>query len=113
MLSVCWAWLVVYPGLLQLHLVLTRRIVALSAGEYLQSLAPGLGGAALMVLGMAVTLPLGLHQYGALTSLSVWLLVGAGIYIAYLRVVLKVELRDLVPNKQLASASGTSAVKAS
>lgn len=100
-LSVCWVWVILYPLFLQMHLILARRIIALGVIEYLQSLAPGLGGALLMLVGMAVTLPLRLREYGALPSLFASGVVGLAVYSLYLRVVLKIGLRDLVPRRQL------------
>ncbi len=99
-LSVCWAWLVAYPGLLQLHLVLTRRITPLATLEYLRALLPGLGGAALMLLAMLCLRPLELQAYGPVPSLIGSAAAGLGVYALYLRLALKVRLRDLAPTKQ-------------
>jgi len=100
-LSVCWAWIVVYPGLLQLHLVLTRRIMPMGTLEYLRALAPAFGGATAMVLAMAATVPLELHRSGPLVSLLIWAAVGLGVYAGYLRLVLKIGLSDLAPERQV------------
>jgi teichuronic acid exporter len=102
-LSVCWAWVVVYPGLLQMHLWLTRRIIPLGTIEYLRALAPGVGGVAVMIGGMAVVItPLSIFLRGHhLTSVIVCFAVGVGSYAAYLRYILKIGFRDLVPKKQL------------
>lgn len=103
-LSVCWAWLAAYPALLVMHLNLTRRITPLGVVEYLKALAPGLVGAGLMIGAMAVTVPLGAHSYGSLVSLVIWVISGAGMYALYLRIALKIGLRDLVPRKQVQPA---------
>lgn len=100
-LSVCWAWILVYPLLLELHLVLTRRIMPMTTLDYLRALAPAVGGVAVMVLGMAVTIPLDLHETGPLLSLSIWAAVGLGVYAAYVRLVLRVRLADLAPKRQV------------
>jgi len=104
-LSTCWAWILVYPVLLQLHLVLTRRILPLGTLEYLKALVPAIGGALAMILAMAVTIPLKLHLYGHLLSVIVWAAVGLGAYLVYLRVVLKMRFKDLLPSKQKAAAA--------
>jgi O-antigen/teichoic acid export membrane protein len=105
MLSVCWAWIAAYPGLLRLHLALTRRITPLRTLEYLKALAPGLGGALLMVLAMVATLPLRLHEHGHVVSLLSWAVVGLGVYALYLRVALRIGLKDLAPKKQVATTT--------
>jgi O-antigen/teichoic acid export membrane protein len=96
-LSVCWAWVVVYPGIIQMHLWLSRRIISLGTMEYLRALAPGVVGAAVMLLGMAVVTPFsGYFRVHHLTSFLVCLAIGLGTYASYLCYVLKINLRNLV-----------------
>ncbi len=103
MLSVCWAWIVAYPALLQMHLTLTRRITPLPTVTYLRALAPGLVGALLMSGTMALVNTLDVARYGHLTALMTLAAIGLGTYAIYLRVALKITLRDLAPSKQAAA----------
>lgn len=104
LLSVCFAWLFAYPLLLGWHLVLIHRSIALSPVTYLRSLASGL----------APALPLALGQWGA-SQLATWLGLGPStlllllvaalvIHSGYLRWVLKVRWRDLLPKRAPHSA---------
>jgi O-antigen/teichoic acid export membrane protein len=98
-LPVCWAWILVYPALLTMHLGLTKRIMPFATFGYFKALFPGLAGAAVMLLVMACTIPLGLHRFGHVASLVIWALSGVGAYTLYLRVALGVGFQDLVPKK--------------
>lgn len=106
-LSVCWAWVLAYPMLLQLNIVMTRRITPLTWPEYLRALTPGIGGALVMSVGMLATRPLELGTWGHLPSLIGTALVGITTYAAYLRIVLGVHLRDLAPKPATIATEST------
>lgn len=108
-LSVCWAWLIAYPVLLQLSMTLTRRITPLTWRDYMRAIAPGIGGTAVMVLAMSATQPLGVRSWGHLPSLIVTLVAGVASYGAYLRLTLGIRLRDLAPARQAAPVPSTPA----
>lgn len=102
-LSVCLAWLGVYPLLLAGHLVVIQRFVSLRPLVYLKALAPGLGAITSMVLGLAalewlwafVSPPLASRRHLVLLELIAAVLVGLSIYVAYLRWVLRMRWSQL------------------
>jgi O-antigen/teichoic acid export membrane protein len=103
-MAVCWAWIAMYPALLCMHLVFTRRLVPLRMLEYVRAFAPSLGGVLVMLAAMGVAVLSGVRTQGHLFALVVFSLVGLGAYTAYLRLALKIRLRDLVPKRQPAPA---------
>jgi hypothetical protein len=107
-LSVCYAWVLVYPLFLLGHLVVIRKLIALEAWPYLRAFAAGLGPVVPMVLGLMLLRQLtrGLH----LPVLELGAFVGAGllIYWAYLRWVLGLRFRELVPKRSRAEAAASS-----
>jgi O-antigen/teichoic acid export membrane protein len=105
MMSVCWTWLAAYPLLLCVALTLTRRIMPITTLEYLRAFLPGVAGALVMIAAMKAALSAGLGQYGLVLAIAGLATVGLAAYASYLRVALKIGLRELVPKKQLAPAS--------
>ena len=59
-----------------------------------------------MIAAMNAAIQLGVRQYGHLLALLGLAAVGLATYAAYLRIVLKIGLGELVPKKQLAAAPG-------
>ncbi|HVZ33479.1 MAG TPA: oligosaccharide flippase family protein [Polyangiaceae bacterium] len=104
-LSVCLAWLLVYPLILLGHVVWTHRWMSLGVGRYFSALAPGLGAAATMIVGLqAVRRVLPVHQQG-LTELLALASLGVVIYLAYLRWILKTRLSEFLPRRGARSGS--------
>jgi O-antigen/teichoic acid export membrane protein len=107
-LSVCYAWVLVYPLFLLGHLIVIRRMIALEAWPYLRAFAAGLGPVVPMVLGLSLLgkltqgLDLGVLELGS--SVAVGLL----IYWAYLRWVLRLRFRELLPKRARADESASS-----
>lgn len=103
-LSVCYAWVVVYPLLLIGHLVVIRSLIGLAAAPYVRALAAGLGPVLPMALGLFLlgrfthTMPARLLELGSFIA------VGLVIYWAYLRWVLGVRFRELLPKRSRAEA---------
>lgn len=97
--SVCWAWVLAYPGLIAMHLAFTRRVTPLRTFEYLRVFLPGVGGALFMLGSMSALEALGIGAAGPLVSVFSYAAVGCGVYAGYLRVVLKIGFGDLVPKK--------------
>ena len=98
-LSVCYAWLFAYPLFLCGHLLLSRRFVGLAPFAYLRALAAALGSVVPMALAaFAAKRLLASVQLPALT-LGVLALVVLAFHAGYLRWVLKVRWRELVPRR--------------
>lgn len=97
-LSVCWVWLGAYPLLLGWHLALARRFMQLGPVSYLRAQLPGAAAAALIALGLRAigallpSLPFGIE-------LALQVVVGLGLYAAFLRWVLRMRLADLLPRR--------------
>ena len=98
-LSVCLAWLFAYPLLLSWHLSLIRRFIALDASQYLRSFASGLGPGPCMVLGLYLLSQLTAKAAPGWLELAAFAIFGLLIYTSYLRWVLKVRWRNLVPKR--------------
>jgi O-antigen/teichoic acid export membrane protein len=96
-MSVCYAWLFVYPLFLVGHLQVARRLIGLEAAPYLRALGAGLGPALPMALGLAawgrVSPGLGVFE------LVSFVLLGLVIYWGYLRWVLGVRFREILPKR--------------
>jgi O-antigen/teichoic acid export membrane protein len=107
-MSVCYAWLLVYPLFLIGHLQVARRLIGLEAAPYLRAFAAGLGPALPMALGLwlwgSLSQPLGL---GALRLVS-FVLLGLAIYWGYLRWVLGVRFREILPKRSRGEAAARS-----
>lgn len=107
-MSVCYAWLLVYPLFLIGHLQVARRLIAFKAAPYLRAFAAGLGPALPMALGLwlwgRLSQPLPL---GALRLVS-FVLLGLAIYWGYLRWVLGVRFREILPKRSLGEAPARS-----
>jgi O-antigen/teichoic acid export membrane protein len=103
-LSVCYAWLLVYPAVLCAHLIVIRRLIALEARPYLRAFAGGLGPVIPMVIGLLVLrevtheLELGLIELGA------FIVAGLLIYWAYLRWVLGLRFGEILPKRSRVDA---------
>lgn len=107
-MSVCYAWLLVYPLFLIGHLQVARRLIALEAAPYLRAFAAGLGPALPMALGLWLwgSLSQGL-PLGALRLVS-FVLLGLAIYWGYLRWVLGVRFREILPKRSSGEAAARS-----
>jgi O-antigen/teichoic acid export membrane protein len=95
-LSVCFAWLLVYPLLLGWHLLLMRGLIGLEPLRYLRALATGLGPGPVMLVGLYLLREALGDTHGVLAP-CVLAVAGLGIYAGYLRWVLKIEWRELLP----------------
>lgn len=103
-LSVCYAWVLVCPLVLAGHLLLTRKLIGLPIGAYLKNLVAGLGPIPFIVAGLLLLdRVLRISQTGP-AHLALLALVALLLHWAYLRWVLQVRLRDLLPQRR-ASAS--------
>jgi hypothetical protein len=98
-LSVCYAWLFAYPFLLGWHLVLSHRLIALAPLEYLRALASGLAPALPLALGLflvsRLTAGAGLGWLALVVFAATTIIIHSG----YLRWVLKVHWREIVPKR--------------
>jgi len=103
-LSVCLAWLLVYPLILGWHVWLSKRLIGLDAPSYLRAVAPGWGAAACMVVGLSGLRRVLPAQHLGLLSLVLFALAGVAIYLAYLRWVLKMRASELFPRRGAAAA---------
>lgn len=98
-LSVCYAWVMVYPLLLLGHLAVIQNLIELSPGPYLRALGAGFGPVIPIALGLFVTERVtDGHALGPF-ELPLCIVVGLGIYWAYLRWVLSVRFSELVPRR--------------
>jgi O-antigen/teichoic acid export membrane protein len=103
-LSVCYAWLVAYPLLLGWHLFVSRRLVALAPLEYLRAVASGLAPALPIALALSLVTELTARTdlgWGAVVVFAATTIV---VHSGYLRWVLKVRWRELVPKRPPRSA---------
>jgi O-antigen/teichoic acid export membrane protein len=107
-LSVCYAWVVVYPLLLLGHLIVIRRLIALEAGPYLRAFAAGLGPVVPMVLGLLLLGELTRGVHLGVFSLASSVGVGLLIYWAYLRWVLGLRFREILPKRSRAEVAASS-----
>ncbi len=96
-LSVCFAWLLAYPLLLGWHVLLMHRLVGLEPLRYLRALASGLAALAPVALGLFLVSQLAPGQPWA--ELALLVATCLGIYWGYLRWVLKIRFRELVPKR--------------
>lgn len=107
-LSVCYAWVLVYPLLLLGHLIVIRRLIALEAWPYLRAFAAGLGPVVPMVLGLLLlgelTRGVDLRVLVLASSVGVGLL----IYWAYLRWVLGLRFREILPKRSRTDVAASS-----
>jgi len=106
-LSVCYAWVMVYPLLLLGHLAVIQNLIELSPGPYLRALSAGFGPVIPIALGLFVMgrLTEG-HELGLL-ELPLCIVVGLGIYWAYLRWVLSLRLREILPRRARSGAGAS------
>ena len=105
-LSVCYAWLFIYPVFLLGHLLVIRRLIGLAQGAYWRALAAGFGPVPPMALGLYVLGRLTDGRGLGLLELPLMIVVGLSIYWAYLRWVLSVRFADLVPKRTRPTPSG-------
>jgi len=105
-LSVCLAWLLTYPLILAVHLLISRRLLGLDAPRYLRAVAPGWGAAACMVVGLSGLRRVLPERHMGLLELVAFVLAGVAIYLAYLRWVLKTRASELFPRRG-AGATGS------
>jgi O-antigen/teichoic acid export membrane protein len=98
-LSVCYAWLLIYPLFLAGHLLVIRRLIGLEQGRYWRALGAGFGPVLPMALGLFGVEQLTRGRGLGLLVLPLLALVGLAIYWAYLRWVLSVRFADLLPKR--------------
>lgn len=98
-LSVCYAWAVVYPLFLIGHLVVIRKLIGLEAWPYLRAFAAGLGPVLPMGIGLLLLGRLTRGLGPGLLELSLFVAVGLAIYWGYLRWVLGLRFRELLPRR--------------
>jgi O-antigen/teichoic acid export membrane protein len=106
-LSVCVAWVLIYPLLLLAHLVVIRKLIGLMPGPYLRAFAAGFGPVPPMTLGLYVVGRLLDGRGLGLLELPMLVLTGLAIFWAYLRWVLSVRIGDLLPKRSRPSAAGS------
>jgi O-antigen/teichoic acid export membrane protein len=104
-MSVCYAWLLVYPLFLLGHLVVARRLIALEPVPYLKAFAAGLGPALPMVLSLSLWEGVSRRLSLGVLELMSFVLVGLAIYWGYLRWVLGVRLREILPKRSSREAA--------
>lgn len=99
-LSVCYAWVLICPLLLGGHVLLTRHLIGLPLAAYSKNLLAGIGPVPFIVVGLlllervtSLALPGALH----LVLLAV---VALSLHWAYLKWVLRLRFRDLIPKKR-------------
>jgi O-antigen/teichoic acid export membrane protein len=98
-LSVCYAWLLIYPVFLLGHLLVSRAMMGLAQAPYWRALGAGFGPVLPMALGLyLLSWSIGGRDLGPF-ALPLVVLVGLAIYWAYLRWVLSVRFADLVPRR--------------
>jgi O-antigen/teichoic acid export membrane protein len=98
-LSVCYAWLLIYPVFLLGHVLVIRRLIGLAQGPYWRALAAGFGPVPPMLLGLHLLAWLTAERELGPLSLPLSVVVGLLIYWGYLRWVLSVRFSDLVPRR--------------
>jgi hypothetical protein len=98
-MSVCYAWLLVYPMFLLGHLAVARRLIGLEAAPYLKAFAAGLGPALPMALGLLLWESISRRLSLGVFELMSFVLIGLAIYWGYLRWVLGVRLREILPRR--------------
>jgi hypothetical protein len=98
-LSVCYAWLLIYPLFLVGHLLVIRRLIGLEQGRYWRALGAGFGPVLPISLGLFAVEQVTSGRGLGLLVLPIFALVGIAIYWAYLRWVLSVHFADLLPKR--------------
>jgi O-antigen/teichoic acid export membrane protein len=104
-LSVCYAWLLIYPVFLLVHLLVIRSMIGLAQGPYWRALGAGFGPVLPMALGLYLVARLTRGHDLGLFALPLVVVVGLGIYWAYARWVLAVRFSDLIPKRTRAARS--------
>jgi hypothetical protein len=89
-----------YPLILAVHLLISRRLLGLDASSYLRAVAPGWGAAACMVVGLSGLRRVLPARHMGLLELVLFALAGVAIYLAYLRWVLKTRASELFPRRR-------------
>jgi O-antigen/teichoic acid export membrane protein len=103
-LSVCYAWVLVYPMLLLVHLTVIRRLIGLNHAPYLRALAAGFGPVVPIVVGLFALQRLVAGRDLGVLELPLFVLAGLALFWAYLRWVLSVRFRDLLPKRTRSAA---------
>jgi O-antigen/teichoic acid export membrane protein len=98
-MSVCYAWLCVYPLFLLGHLLVARRLIALEAAPYLRALAAGLGPVLPMALGLWLWQRVSERIALGVLELASGVLLGLLIYWGYLRWMLGVRFSEILPKR--------------
>ena len=104
-LSVCYAWLLIYPVFLLVHLLVIRSMIGLAQAPYFRALAAGFGPVLPMAAGLYLLSRLTRGHDLGLFALPLVVVVGLAIFWAYVRWVLAVRLSDLVPKRGRAPRS--------
>lgn len=97
--SVCFAWLLAYPLLLGWHVLLMHRLVGLQPLRYLSAFASGIAPLAPVALGLFLVSQLPFWAGQRWAELALLVATCLGIYSGYLRWVLKIRFRELVPKR--------------
>jgi hypothetical protein len=100
-LSVCYAWVLICPLLLAAHVVVMRRLIALPAGEYLKTVLAGVGPMPLIVIGLLLLDRVTFFELPKVLHLLLLAGVALLLHWAYLRWVLKVRFRELLPKRRV------------
>jgi O-antigen/teichoic acid export membrane protein len=104
-LSVCYAWVLVYPMLLVGHLVVIRKLIGLQPVPYVRALLAGLAPVPAMAVGLFV---LGRFTQGVslpLLELALFIVLALAIYWAYLHWVLGVRFKEILPKRSSAQVA--------
>lgn len=104
-MSVCYAWLLVYPLFLVGHLEVARRLFALAAKPYLRAFAAGLGPVPPMALGLWLWGRVSQRLPQGVLELVSFVVLGLAIYWVYLRWVLGVRFREILPKRSRGEAA--------
>jgi len=107
-MSVCYAWLFVYPLFLLGHLLVARRLIALEAAPYLRAFAAGLGPVLPMALGLWLWARVSERIALGVFDLASSVVLGLAIYWGYLRWVLGVRFREILPKRSRVEAAARS-----
>jgi len=107
-MSVCYAWLFVYPLFLLGHLLVARRLIALEAAPYLRAFAAGLGPVLPMALGLWLWGRISERIAVGVFGLASGVVLGLAIYWGYLRWVLGVRFREILPKRSRVEAAARS-----
>jgi len=99
-LWVAWAWLLTYPVALTADFLMVRACAPITVRGLVQDLGPSLLGLALVTGALAAATQLRQVLASPILSLAVLILVALGTHAIYLRRVLHLRSRDLLPQRE-------------